>query len=335
MNSHSTPVATATRSNIVLTHRGVEALSPGPKAYRICDLRCPGLAVRVGPTGAKTWDLAYRVRRTGVYRRLSLGPFPAVTLDAARERAAALTNAARAGRDLLGEEAAQKAAAEQRMTVHQLVELYLSKKVRGHLRTAAQMEQRLRRTLISLNDRFVDEIQRRDLRALLEATAERGAVREAQQQRQMVRVLFRWALSQDIVENDPSAGIASFGASPLRERVLSPEEISVFWGWLEKSEIGEGYADALRFQLATGARIGEVGGMVLSEIDQENWIWTLPPERSKNGRRRVTPIVGLAKDILKRRIQVSYQGILFVGDYGGPLTANRIASMMVKADIQI
>ena len=35
--------------------------------------RTKGLAVRVAPSGVKTWDLAYRIRGTGKMRRLSLG----------------------------------------------------------------------------------------------------------------------------------------------------------------------------------------------------------------------------------------------------------------------
>jgi hypothetical protein len=41
----------------------------------------------------------------------------------------ALTDAAKAGRDLLAEEKATKAAAEARTTIGQLLELYLSRKV--------------------------------------------------------------------------------------------------------------------------------------------------------------------------------------------------------------
>jgi len=90
----------ATRDKVALTHRGVEALRADNIAYRIPDLRCPGLAIRVAPSGLKTWDVAFRIRGTSSVRRLSLGPFPAISLDRARERTAALTKAAKAGRDL-------------------------------------------------------------------------------------------------------------------------------------------------------------------------------------------------------------------------------------------
>jgi len=51
------------------------------------------LAVRVAPSGVKTWDLAFRVRGTGKVRRVSLGRVADVSLEKARERANELTKA--------------------------------------------------------------------------------------------------------------------------------------------------------------------------------------------------------------------------------------------------
>jgi len=330
MDSKPGSVANATRARFALTHRGVEALRPEALAYRICDMRCRGLAVRVAPSGLKTWDVAFRITGTGVYRRLSLGQFPAVTLDAARARTLALTNAAKTGRDLIGEEKAAQTAAEARLTVGQLVELYLNRRVRGRLRSAAEMERRFVRTFRPLKDRYIDEIRRRDLRELLDKVADRGAPREAQQRRQVARVMFRWALSQDLVEIDPTAGLASYGTSPRRDRVLTADEIKLVWDWLSGGAIPEGYAEALKLQLATGARIGEVAGMQAAEVDPDKWLWTLPEHRSKNGRPRVTPIVGLAREIVETRIRNSPDGPLFWSERGLRLDSNLVASMLVK-----
>jgi hypothetical protein len=38
------------------------------------------LAVRVAPSGLKTWDLAYRIRGSGKVRRVSLGRIVDVSL---------------------------------------------------------------------------------------------------------------------------------------------------------------------------------------------------------------------------------------------------------------
>ena len=93
-----------TRGTVSLTHRSIEALRPAEAPYRVSDQRCIGLAVRVAPSGVKTWDLVYRIRGSGKVRRVSLGRVADVSLERARERANELTSAARAGRDLIAEE---------------------------------------------------------------------------------------------------------------------------------------------------------------------------------------------------------------------------------------
>jgi integrase len=327
--------AGATRPRVPLTHRGVEALRGAETAYRIPDLRCPGLAVRVAPSGLKTWDVAYRIRGAGSGRRLSLGPFPATTLETARDRTQALVKAAQAGRDLIAEEKSSTAEAQARTTVGQAIELYLNRKVRGQIRTAHETEIRLNRVFDSIKDRYLDEITRRDLRTILEKPLNRGTLREAEKQRQVMRVLFRWAVNEDIILADPTTGIASFGTSPRRDRVLANEEIKTFWEWLKSPDVPPDYADSLRVQLLTGARIGEVAGMSVAEIDQKKWTWTLPADRSKNNRPRVTPIVGMAKAILQSRLELASEGPLFRMECGKALTSNCVSSFLKKRRTKI
>jgi hypothetical protein len=69
-----------TRGTVALTHRSIEALRPAQTPYRVSDQRCVGLAVRVAPSGLKTWDLAYRIRGSGKVRRVSLGRIVDVSL---------------------------------------------------------------------------------------------------------------------------------------------------------------------------------------------------------------------------------------------------------------
>lgn len=210
------------------------------------------------------------------------------------------------------------------------MELYLNRMVRGRLRTSFEIELRLKRTLNSLKDRNADEIHRRELRTILDKTAGRGVLREAEKQRQAIRVLFHWALGQDIIEVDPTAGIASYGSSQRRDRVLAAEEIKSLWHWFASSGMPTDYSDALRLQLSTGARIGEIAGLQASEINPHTWLWTLPATRSKNGRPRVTPLVGIAKEIVESRLNTIKEGPLFLQVRGEPLNANCVASLIAN-----
>ena len=317
-----------TRDKAILTHRGIEALKPDAAAYRIPDRRCPARR-SCGTRRLKNLGCRLSHRWLRPWPPAVAGAISAIGLDTARERTNALTKAAKAGRDLLAERSG-KAAAEGRTTVGQLIEAYLTRMVHARLRTAAEIELRLKRTLAPLNDRYADEIRRRDLRAILDKTAARGVLREAEKQRQLLRVMFGWALSQDIIDNDPTAGIASFGTSKRRDRVLSATEIKTLWTWIGSCGMPRDYADALKVQLATGARIGEIAGMQAGEIDQSTWLWTLPGTRSKNGRPRATPLLGMAKEIVQSRLETVNEGALLRAEHGGALTSNCVASLIVK-----
>ena len=62
--------------------------------------------------------------------------------------------------------------------------------------------------------------------------------------------------------------------------------------------------DILKLQLCLGARVGEISGMPASELSTDakgRLLWTLPAERAKNKRARITPILGLAKEIINSR----------------------------------
>jgi integrase len=323
-------VAGATRQRIVLTARGIEALRAEDIAYRVPDTRTVGLAVRVAPNGTKTWDLAFRIRGTGKVKRLSLGRTTDLVLEAARARATELTSAARTGRDLLAEEEADRAAEAARVMVSSVIESYVRRRVAGQLRTAKEIESRLRRALSSLASRPACEIRRRDIRALLDEVADAGYLREAEKRRQSIGAMFRWAVSQDLIDSNPADGLASYGTSPPRDRVLAPDEIRVLWPWLCNPDEPDSPTDILRLELLLGARCGEIGGMQVGEIDQGSWLWTLPSSRSKNKRPRVTPLVGIAREIVERRLAMTHQEALFATERGSPFTSSNVGSFLLN-----
>jgi integrase len=318
-----------TRGAQLLTHRSIEALRPAEAPYRVPDQRWKGLAVRVAPSGVKTWDLAYRIRGTSKMRRLSLGRTTDVSLEQARERANELTKAARGSRDLIAEENEARDAAASQITVERLIDLYLRRRVVGRLRTATAIESRLRRTLAPILQQYAADICRRDLRALLDSIADRGQGREAEKRRQVCTAMFRWALSQDIVEQDATAGLTPYDRGAPRDRVLTVEEIELVWKWLESDALSLEAADILKLELLTGARCGEISGLRAEEIDRQKWVWTLPPSRSKNGRQRVTPILGMACEILRARLSGVEKGPLFLLENGSVMTSAHIGHYLL------
>jgi integrase len=93
-------------------------------------------------------------------------------------------------------------------------------------------------------------------------------------------------------------------------------------------------ADVLKTQLCLGARVGEVCGLTVDELKQDvsgRLLWTLPAARSKNGRARVTPIVGLAREIIEARLKAAGQdGRLFVAVSGVSLTTSLVGQAIIQ-----
>ena len=318
-----------TRGAQLLTHRTIETLRPAEAPYRVPDQRCKGLAMRVATSGVKTWDLAYRIRGTSKVRRLSLGRTSDIGLEQARDRANELTSAARGGRDLIAEEEDARGAAASRITVEKLIDLYLRRRVVGRLRTAKSIESRLRRTLAPILERYAADICRRDLRAILDSIVDRGQGREAEKRRQVCTAMFRWALSQDIVEADPTVGLEAYDRGTPRDRVLTVEEIETLWRWLESDALSLEAADILKLELLLGARCGEISGLRAEEINRNKWVWALPASRSKNGRQRVTPIVGLARKVLDQRLTGVEKGPLFLREKGVVVSSAHIGHYLL------
>ena len=105
-----------------LTAANIRMLPAGATArrdYRDDILR--GLVLRVSPTGARTFALAYS--RAGRNRRYTLGPTPPLTLAEAREEGRKVL-----ARIMLGEDpqAARAAALRKRLTVAELVKAALA-----------------------------------------------------------------------------------------------------------------------------------------------------------------------------------------------------------------
>jgi integrase len=179
--------------------------------------------------------------------------------------------------------------------------------------------------------RKASEIRRRDLRELLDATADQGFIREPGQRRQAIGAMFKWAVTQDIIGSNPADGLASYSLGATRDRVLSENEIRLLWRWLEDGRnISTAVADILKLQLCLGARCGEVAGMRPSEFAKDNkgrLLWTLPAERSKNKRARVTPIIGLAAEIVAARLEAGGE-ILFASETGKPHYSASVAQQL-------
>jgi integrase len=122
-------------------------------------------------------------------------------------------------------------------------------------------------------------LTRRDIRDVLRAIKDRGAPVQANRTLEIARKLFNWAISEELVENNPCDHIGKPSPESQRVRVLSPDEIRTLWVTLDTRP--PLVAAAYRVMLATAQRSIEVLGARHEEIGPDGW-WMIPAGRIKN-----------------------------------------------------
>jgi integrase len=114
--------------------------------------------------------------------------------------------------------------------------------------------------------------------------------------------MYNFALQRDLIESNPCMLIKAPGKENRRDRILSPDEIYRFWTGLAHAPMWPGTAIALKLQLVTVQRKGEIISMRWEDIS--NTMWTIRGEYSKNGLPHRVPLSPLALELLSQAKQL-------------------------------
>src|SRR5262249_25420901 len=186
------------------------------------DAKVPGLSLRVAQGGARAWCFSF----TGTDQRrsrITLGTYPAMPLAAARAGALEARGTLEAG----GDPRAYRASA---MTVATLVDSYLAKRVRPNLRSAYQVERRLRKNVVPIvGDIRLTDLHRRDINRVVDAIVARDCLTEANSVFADLRAMLRWAVKRGDLDRDPIAGMSMPCPTRHRARALSQAESWPVW----------------------------------------------------------------------------------------------------------
>jgi len=302
----------------VLTARAVEGIKPDPdKRLEIPDGGVRGLYLVVQPSGARSW--AVRYRHAGKPAKLTLGPAlaertggsldhvpigAAMTLVEARTEARAALAAVSEGRDPAGERRAARTAATApedatRDHVRTLGTAFIDRYARPRNRSWRETERQLKVDVYPRwGDRRVQDITRRDVVDLLDGIVDRGSPVAANRVLATLRKFFGWLVARDVLPASPVTGVKAPSAEVSRDRVLSDDELALFWR--ASASIGYPFGPLFRLLAVTGQRREEVAAMARAELDLSETapIWTIPAARSKNGEAHVVPLSPLAAAII-------------------------------------
>jgi integrase len=300
-----------------LTELTVRKARPLTKAYQIWDARQSHLALRVQPTGHRSWMCVYS--RRGRSRWLTLGSADVIGLAEARLMAAeAMLKVAKGG-----DPAADKKAERGAGTFAELHEKYLEQHARKHNRSWPQADALIKHNVLPRWGKLqASSISRTDVKAMMAAIA---APITANQVLAAVSAIFSWGVREELVGTNPCRQVPR-NPTKSRERVLSDSEIPLFWQAFD----GAGVAGkALKAILLAGQRPGEVAHMRLESI-KDGW-WEMPGEPvpslqwpgTKNGQSHRVWLPARARALIELETD---HGFAFAGEHGG--NVNKLDAVM-------
>lgn len=295
-----TEIATATttrkrrsRRARALIHSEADVAKLAPKPKRWVAPAGGGLQLRIHPNGRKVWTCFYRVG-TG-FARITLGDWPEMSLAQALEH-----------RDSIKQSVRLKEDPKQRLgyvlSFRDLADKYMELHAKPNKRSWKEDDRMLRRHLLPhWGEHRLNDITRRDINLFHRGIAARGTPILANRIFALFRKICSFGVDMEWFQANPAAACKQPAANRKRERALSTDEIRIFWKVLGTKECKMDLRVklALRLQLVTAQRAGEIAGMRWDEIDLETGMWSLPGTRAKNKRPHRVPLTAPALAILR------------------------------------
>jgi len=293
-----------------LTKRLVESTKPDPRRdVWVWDEDVTGLALRVKPSGVRTYLIAYRTQG-GRKRKLALGRHGVLTPDQARRQARS-----ELGRVARGEDPAAERRAQRGATVRELSERYMAEHAEPKKRPSSVAKDRAnldRHILPRLGSLPVAHVTREDIGRLHHAIGTRARRKGKRRGRardggpgcanrvlallsKMMNLAEAWGLRPD--GSNPCRHVQRFPERKL-ERFLSPVELARLGETLRELE-GVEPAPALaavRLLLFTGARRSEVLGLRWQDVDLKRGEIRIP--EPKEGQPKRIPLNAPARAVL-------------------------------------
>jgi integrase len=281
-----------------LTKRIADAERPGGRDRILFDDELPCFALRVKPSGARSWLVQYR-NAQGRSRKLTLGRYPATTAEEARRRALSTLAAVQGGAD----PAERKKAALREPTVTEFAAEYLARHAEPKKKPASLRNDRAmfaNHVLPKLGALKLSAVNPRDVARLHHAigeTAPIAANRVAALLSKMFNLAARWGALPPGHPN-PVHGLERFRERKV-QRALTLDEVRRLGATLaaaerERTEL-PGALLATRLLMLTGCRMSEILRLRWDDVDVAGAALVL--RDSKTGERRV-PLGAAAVQVL-------------------------------------
>lgn len=323
----------------MLTLSAIKAAKPQSKPYRLPDFG--GLFLLVQPTGSKIWRLRYLRPGSKKENMLSLGGFPAISLQEAREARDDARRLLNRGVDPGMKKKAEKLVMAQKAasTFGAIAEEYFDKRDREReddpfKRERNRFDNYLKPILGSVP---ITDVAAPMLLAALRKPEAAGKLETARRLRAMAGRIFRYAIATGRAQRDPSADLAGALTLPRPTNFAAatdpaelPDLLRILWSHSGTPIV----AAALKLTPYLFVRHGELRAARWTEIDLDaaEWRYTV----TKTNTPHIVPLATQAADILRELHSLTGRGeFVFPSARGGGRRMSQVATIAAMRRLEI
>lgn len=309
-----------------LTDSKLRTAKPEAKEYSLGD--GDGLYLRVKPNGARLWVFNYYRPSDKKRANISFGPYPDVTLAAARERR-------REARALLAqaidpkrhkEEQIAFAQAEQEAnanTFERMAAMWLE--LKRHDVSEAYADDSWRSlelyVLPFIGSMPINQIRAPKVIEMLRPIEADGKHETVRRLCQRINEILDYSVNHGLLDANPCAAIRKVFKKPSKKHMptLKPTELPMLMADIANGRLDHTTRCQIEWSLHTLVRPGESAGTRWDEIDFEGRVWNIPADRMKMDRPHRVPLTSQALSLLERMKPISgHRPYVFPG-YRNPL----------------
>ena len=258
------------------------------------DLSLPGFGIRVKPNGTKSYVVQYRTRTTGRSRRKTIGQHgPLMSFTQAKDIATGLLSDVLRGGDPVSEAQVIREAPVMRDLCQQYLAVHAIPKKRP--KSVANDRSMLDRLILpKFATQKIRDVRHKDVQTFHNSL--RATPYQANRTLSLLSKMFELSVKWGMRFDNPAKGIEKFHEEK-RYRWLSTDELTRLSVVLDNHPNRKA-ANAIRLQLLTGARIGEVLNATWKDFDFDRGVWTKPSHHTKQKRTEHLPLSKAAVRLL-------------------------------------
>lgn len=309
----------------------------------IADKECRGLVVRVNKNNTKSFNAIFRVLGDGgvtpkgkllrgKQQRITLGIYPEISIDDARQETLLIRSKASKGLDPR-QEMRENNLLRNSNSVEAVAKEFIDKYAKTHTVAWKNAERAYNNYVIPfIGRRPIDSITRSDVHKLLDKIVGDGKAGTAREVKKHLCTLFNWAINREICKHNPVLNLTRKDLKPNENagRALQDDEIKAVWRAAERLEYP--FGPLFQLLLLTGQRKSEWANARLDEIDLNEGCLEIPRARYKGRRDHIVPFSVTVTDILTSLPEWSFKNYYLFSTKGGRIPVSGFAQAKKRMD---